>query len=58
MAFYSEEISIPIGFLYALVGVVGLAAAAVFAVFYRARRFYEQFDLENDGYEPRKKVNW
>ncbi|KAI6183713.1 Snt-6 [Aphelenchoides bicaudatus] len=54
---FSDEVTMPIGFLYALVGIFALVAVGVLAAFYRARRYYEQFDPE-DGFEPRKKVNW
>lgn len=54
---FSDEVTMPVGFLYALVGIFALVAVGVLAAFYRARRYYEQFDLE-DGFEPRKKVNW
>jgi hypothetical protein len=63
MSFYSEEVSIPIGFLYAIVGVVGLIAVLVAAAFYKTRRYYEQLDLDlppcgYDDCSSKKKVNW
>jgi hypothetical protein len=62
MAFYNEQVTIPIGLLYLFIGFAGCVLAAIGAVYYRTRRYYEQFDfdLPPRGYESysKKKVNW
>jgi len=63
MPLFTDEISVPIGFLYGIVGLIAMALVVVGAAFYKTRRYYEQFDLDlppqgYDGYLPKKKVNW
>ncbi|KAI6228628.1 Snt-6 [Aphelenchoides fujianensis] len=61
--FYNETVAIPVFVLYAALLVVGLVFAALFTVYHRNRRYYEQFDLDQPphGYDElphAKHVNW